>query len=147
MLRTPSSFRRDTRAFSIVEILVVLAIAALLVGLVVSNMDSILGSSSQKIAHIFVTDSLKTPLVRYRIDVGDYPSTAEGLAALVTAPSSAADKWKGPYLDVSGGKMPLDPWGQAYEYRYPGTKNPGGYDVYSKGVDKTADTADDIGNW
>lgn len=147
MLRSSSSFHRDTRGFSIVEILVVLAIAALLVGLVVSNMDTILGTSQEKIARIFVRDSLKTPLVRYRIDVGDYPSTAEGLAALVVAPASAADKWKGPYLDAPGGKIPVDPWGQPYEYRYPGAKNPGGYDVYSRGVDKTADTADDIGNW
>jgi general secretion pathway protein G len=69
------------------------------------------------------------------------------LAALVTAPNGAADRWKGPYLDSAGGKVPPDPWGQPYEYRFPGVKNPGGYDVYSKGVDHTADTADDIGNW
>src|SRR3954468_12759972 len=147
MLRSASSFRRDSRAFSILEILVVLAIAGLLVGLVVTNMGDVLGKSQEKVAKIFVHDSVKTPLVRYRIDVGDYPSTAEGLAALVTAPNGAADKWKGPYLDASGGKLPADPWGQPYEYRYPGVKNPGGYDVYSKGADKTPDTADDIGNW
>lgn len=141
------SLRRGSRGFTIVEILVVLAIIGLLVGLVVTNADKVLGSSSEKVAKIFVGDSLKTPLVRYRIDLGDYPSTAEGLAALVAAPSSVAEKWKGPYLDVSGGKMPTDPWGQPYEYRYPGVKNVGGYDVYSKGPDKAADTADDIGNW
>jgi general secretion pathway protein G len=147
MLRHDSSLRRDSRGFSILEILVVLAIIGLLVGLVVTNIDSVFGQSQAKVAQIFVRDSVKTPLVRYRIDVGDYPSTAEGLAALVTAPSSAADKWKGPYLDASGGKLPSDPWGQPYEYRYPGVKNSGGYDIYSKGPDKTADTADDIGNW
>ncbi len=147
MLRPDSTLRRDARGFSLIEILVVLGIIGLLVGLVVTNVDSVFGQSQEKVARIFVRDSVKTPLVRYRIDVGDYPTTAEGLAALVTAPSSAADKWKGPYLDASGGKLPTDPWGQPYEYRYPGVKNPGGYDVYSKGVDKTADTADDIGNW
>ena len=147
MLRSPSSLRRDARAFSIMEILVVIAIIGLLVGLVVTNVDNVFGQSQEKVARLFVQQSIKTPLVRYRIDVGDYPSTAEGLAALITAPASAADKWKGPYLDSSGGKLPLDPWGQPYEYRSPGTKNAGGYDVYSRGPDKMADTADDIGNW
>ncbi len=139
--------RRATRAFTLLEILVVLAIIGLLVGLVVSNTDKIFGQSQEAVARLFVRDSMKTPLVRYRIDLGDYPSTTEGLAALVAAPNGGNDKWRGPYLDVTGGKLPADPWGQPYEYRYPGVKNPGGYDLYSRGPDKTADTADDIGNW
>ncbi len=138
--------RHRRRAFTLLEILVVLAIIGLLVGLVVSNTDKIFGQSQEAIAKIFVRDSLKTPLVRYRIDLGDYPATNEGLAALIVAPGTA-DKWRGPYLDVTGGKLPADPWGQPYEYRYPGVKNPGGYDLYSKGPDKVAETADDIGNW
>lgn len=142
-----SFFPCDRRGFTLLEILVVLAIIGLLVGLVVSNTDKIFGQSQEAVARIFVRDSLKTPLVRYRIDVGDYPSTAEGLAALITAPHGAVGGWRGPYLDVSGGKLPVDPWGQPYVYRYPATKNPGGFDVYSAGPDKTADTADDIGNW
>lgn len=150
MMRPRHSFLRSAgrrRAFTLLEILVVLAIIGLLVGLVVSNTDKIFGQSQEAVAKIFVRDSLKTPLVRYRIDIGDYPSTNEGLAALITAPTNVADKWRGPYLDVTGGKLPLDPWGQPYEYRYPGVKNVGGYDLFSKGVDHTADTADDIGNW
>lgn len=148
MKRSASPFaRRLSRGFTILEILVVLAIIGLLVGLVVTNTDKIFGQSQEAVARIFVRDSLKTPLVRYRIDLGDYPATSEGLAALVAAPGSAADKWRGPYMDVAGGKLPVDPWGQPYEYRYPGVKNPGGYDLYSKGPDKTAETADDIGNW
>lgn len=133
--------------FTLLEILVVLAIIGLLVGLVVSNTDKIFGQSQEAVAKIFVRDSLKTPLVRYRIDMGDYPATNEGLAALVIAPTTGGEKWRGPYLDVTGGKLPVDPWGQPYEYRYPGVKNTGGYDVYSRGPDKTAETADDIGNW
>lgn len=148
MKRSDSLFpRRASSGFTILEILVVLAIIGLLVGLVVTNTDKIFGQSQEAVARIFVRDSLKTPLVRYRIDLGDYPSTSEGLAVLVAAPGSAADKWRGPYMDVAGGKLPVDPWGQPYEYRYPGVKNPGGYDLYSKGPDKTAETADDIGNW
>ena len=138
--------RRAAGGFTLLEILVVLAIIGLMVGLVVSNTDKIFGQAREDIAKIYVRDSLKTPLVRYRIDLGDYPSTNEGLAALLTAPGNN-DKWRGPYVDVTGGKLPVDPWGQPYEYRYPGAKNVGGYDLYSKGVDKTAETADDIGNW
>ena len=133
--------------FTLVEILTVLAIVGLLIGVVVSNTDRIFGQSQEAIARIFVRDSLKTSLVRYRMDLGDYPTTAEGLNALVNATAGNADRWKGPYMDAIGGKLPLDPWGQPYEYRYPGTKNTGGYDLYSRGPDKTADTADDIGNW
>jgi general secretion pathway protein G len=147
MLRSSSLRRRPSRGFTLLEILVVIGIIGLLVGLVVTNADQVFGQSREKAARIFVTSSLKTPLTRYRIDVGDYPSTAEGLAALVAAPNGAAEKWRGPYVDVAGGKMPTDPWGQPYEYRYPGVKNTGGYDVFSKGLDKAADTADDIGNW
>ncbi len=147
MMRPAHSFRRVSRGFTLLEILVVLAIIGLLVGLVVTNTDRIFGQSQEAVARIFVRDSLKTPLVRYRIDLGDYPVTAEGLAALVAAPTSVAEKWRGPYMDVTGGKLPADPWGQPYEYRYPGVKNAGGYDLYSKGPDKVAETADDIGNW
>lgn len=139
--------RRASRAFTLLEILVVLAIIGLLVGLGVKNADKILGGSQVSIAGIFVNDTMKTSLVRYRIDMGDYPSTAEGLEALVTAPASKAERWKGPYLEAKGGKLPEDPWAQPYQYRYPGTQNKGGYDLFSKGPDKTEGSEDDIGNW
>jgi general secretion pathway protein G len=135
------------RGFTLLEILVVLAIIGLLVGLAVKNVDRIFGDSQASIAKIFVNDSIKTGLVRYRIDMGDYPSTAEGLEALVSAPAARADRWKGPYIDVKGGKVPLDPWGEPYVYRYPGVNNKGGYDVFSKGPDKVEGGGDDIGNW
>lgn len=134
------------RGFTLLEILVVLAILGLLVGLAVSNTDKIFGQSQETVARIFVRDSLKSSLVQYRIHNGDYPSTAEGLIALIAAPSGR-DRWNGPYVEVSGGKLPLDPWGEEYGYRYPGTQNKGGFDLFSKGADKTAGTADDIGNW
>jgi general secretion pathway protein G len=85
--------------------------------------------------------------VRYRIDLSDYPSTAEGIQALLVAPANKADRWRGPYIDTPGNKAPLDPWGEPYQYRYPGTKNKGGYDLYSKGPDRVDGTDDDIGNW
>lgn len=139
--------KRNTRAFTLVEIIVVLAIIGLLVGVLVTNTDKIWGRSQNAVAGIFVQETVKIPLVSYRRDVGDYPTTAEGLQALLTPPSSKGDRWQGPYLEAKGGKLPLDPWGEPYGYRYPGTKNSGGYDIFSKGPDHLPDTADDIGNW
>jgi len=134
-------------AFTLLEILVVLAIIGLLAGLAISNSDKIFGSSQEAITKVFVRDSLKTSLVRYRIEMGDYPSTAEGMAALLAAPANKADRWRGPYIESPGNKPPLDPWGEPYQYRYPGTRNKGSYDLYSKGPDKADGTEDDIGNW
>jgi len=147
MITSPRRFRSARSAFTLLEILVVLAIIGLLAGLAVSNSDKIFGHSQEAVARIFVRDSLKTSLVRYRIDLSDYPSTAEGMQALLTAPANKADRWRGPYIDTPGNKLPLDPWGELYQYRYPGTKNKGGYDLYSKGPDKIDGTDDDIGNW
>ena len=147
MITAPRRHRPARSAFTLLEILVVLAIIGLLAGLAVSNSDKIFGHSQEAVARIFVRDSLKTSLVRYRIDLSDYPSTAEGMQALLTAPANKADRWRGPYIDTPGNKLPLDPWGEPYQYRYPGTKNKGGYDLYSKGPDKVDGTDDDIGNW
>lgn len=134
-------------AFTLLEILVTLAIIGLLAGLAISNSDKIFGQSQEAVAKIFVRDSLRTSLTRYKIDLGDYPSSAEGLSALLAAPASKADRWRGPYAETPGGKLPVDPWGEPYRYRYPGTKNKGGYDLYSVGADKADGTEDDIGNW
>ncbi len=127
--------------------MVVLAILGLLVGVLVVNLGGDLDRGQQDVSKLFVQTTLRAPLTAYRIDMGNYPTTAEGLQALITAPASKADRWRGPYFDAPGGKIPLDPWGEPYAYRFPGVKNPGSYDLYSKGPDGQADTADDIGNW
>jgi general secretion pathway protein G len=136
---------QGTRGFTLLEIMIALAILALLVGLAVTNLDTVFGNAQGTTAKLFVSESVKLPLTSYRIAMGDYPSTAEGLQALVAAPASKAEQWRGPYL--ADGKIPLDPWGEPYVYRYPGVKNKSGYDIFSKGPDKTEGTADDIGNW
>ena len=125
--------------------MVALAILALLVGLAVTNFDTIFGGAQTTTAKLFVTESIKLPLTSYRIAMGDYPSTSEGLQALIAAPASRAEAWHGPYF--SDPKLPVDPWGEAYIYHYPGVHNTKGYDIYSKGPDKVEGTADDIGNW
>jgi len=141
------SLHASRRAFTLLEILVVLAIIGLLVGLAVTRVGGIFGAKQEDIARLFVNSSVKTPLTAYRIDMGGYPTTAEGLQALVSAPQNRADSWKGPYIESPGGKLPMDPWQEPYLYRFPGIKNKDSYDLYSKGPDKAEGTPDDIGNW
>jgi general secretion pathway protein G len=133
----------NTRAFTLIEIMVTVGILALLATLLITKTEGIFSRGQQTVAKTFVRDTIKTALEQYRMDQGSYPSTAEGLAVLSTAPANAASTWHGPYTDV----VPLDPWGQAYQYRYPGIRNKSGYDLYSKGADKTEGTEDDVGNW
>ena len=133
------------RGFTLIEILVVIAIIALLAGLTIANVGKLFGGSQEDIARLFVTQSMKTPLVTYRFQMGAYPSTDEGLQALFTAPSGKADRWRGPYV-ADGTKFPiLDPWLQPYQYASPGSHNK---DSYEPLVEGTPDKADgQIGNW
>lgn len=140
------SLRRRRAAFTLFEMLIVIALIALLAGVAITNVDKIFGQNQVQIAQIFVSDTMKAPLTSYRIHMGSYPTTAQGLQALLTAPDGASDRWKGPYLDTSGNKLPVDPWQHPYQYRYPGTKNPEKYDLYSYGPDGV-ESGDDIGNW
>jgi general secretion pathway protein G len=147
-----SALRRDpahprSRGFTLLEILVVLAIIGLLVGLAVTRVGGIFSEKQEDIARLFVQSSMNTPLIAYKISMGDYPSTAEGIQALLVAPSGKADHWHGPYIESPSGSIPLDPWQEPYQYAYPGTHNKNGYDLWSKGPDKQSGTADDIGNW
>ena len=89
-----------------------------------------------------IPSALKT----YQMHMGKFPTTEEGLKALVEPPSDeeAAKKWRGPYLEASGLK---DQWGNDYVYRYPGQYNKDGYDLYSYGPDGRQGSDDDIINW
>ncbi len=133
------------RGFTLVEILVVITIIGLLAGLTIAKFGNLFGGAQVDIARLFVTQGMKTPLVTYRLQMGSYPSTDEGLQALLAAPPGKADRWRGPY--VEGNKIPPDPWGEPYQYKCPGVHNKDGYDLWSKGPDKTDGTDDDIGNW
>jgi general secretion pathway protein G len=131
--------------FTLLEILVVLAIIGLLAGLAISNVDKIFGGAQMKTTQLQVRDSMRTPLMSYKFAMGDFPSTSEGLQALVAPPGNKADRWNGPYL--IDGKIPVDHWGEPLQYQYPGTRNKSSYDLWSKGPDKQSGTPDDIGNW
>ncbi len=135
--------RRD-RGFTLIELLVVLAILGLLVGLVGPQVMDQLGGSKTKAARVQVAD-LGAALDLYRLDVGRYPSSAEGLEALVSKPSGQS-KWNGPYLKKN--KVPTDPWGNEYSYRFPGEH--GAYDIISLGADNAAGgdgEAQDVVSW
>ena len=88
--------------------------------------------------------SLQTALDAFEVDVGRYPTAAEGLQALVVRPQSVKDQdWRGPYLT----KVPKDPWGNLYVYRFPGKHNQNGFDLYSFGPDGKEGGGDDVTNW
>ena len=131
--------------FTLLEILVVLAIIGLLAGLAITNVDKIFGTAQVTTTQLQVRESMKTVLGSYRFSVGDFPSTSEGLQALLTPPANRADRWAGPYLNPP--KFPTDHWGEPLQYAYPGQRNKTSYDLWSKGPDKQSGTADDIGNW
>jgi general secretion pathway protein G len=139
---TPSALPR-IRGFTLLELLVVMAIIGLLASYVGPKYFSQLGQSEHKVAQAQVA-ALSNALDTFRLDVGRYPSTAEGLNALYVRPASAA-RWNGPYLRKP---VPPDPWGKAYVYRNPGSKGRE-VDVISLGSDGRpggSDLAADITN-
>ena len=87
--------------------------------------------------------NLWTAIDAYELDFGRYPSTEEGIRALIDPPQDPT-RWRGPYLKSGD---PKDPWGNSYIYRYPGQHNPSGYDLYSFGPDRREGGGDDIDNW
>ena len=124
----PSGRWRVIGGFTLLELLVVVAIIGLLAAYVGPKYFGQLGKSEQALAKAQI-ESFHRALASYRLDVGAFPSTEEGLNALMVKPSSAA-KWGGPYLSKS---VPPDPWGKPYLYHAPGAK--GDYDLLSYGKD------------
>jgi len=142
-LRRFSPSRREA-GFTLLELLVVLAIMGLLAAVIAPQVLKFLGTSKTQTARVQV-QNITAALELYRLDVGRYPTQAEGLNALVVAPSSAPG-WNGPYLRKDSAIH--DPWGEMYLYKFPGTH--GEVDVYSLGQDKAeggTGEAQDVGNW
>ena len=121
--------RLSEQGFTLVEMLVVIAIIGLIMGLIGPRVLNYLSESKVKAAKIQI-QSFESALDLFNLDAGRYPSTAEGLTALVRrTPGLAA--WNGPYL--RGGNVPNDPWNNPYVYRAPGEH--GAYDIVSYGAD------------
>lgn len=117
--------------FTLLELLVVIVILGLLAGYVAPRYFAQVGKSEIKVAQAQI-EGLGKALDQYRLDTGHYPSTEQGLAALMERPSSEV-KWDGPYLKKA---LPPDPWGKPYMYRSPGEH--GEFDIYSYGKDGQA---------
>ncbi len=132
MHKQRSNFSRERElGFTLVELLVVVAILGLLITLVAPAMIRQLGSAKHKIAEQSVA-RLAGVLDLYRLDMGTYPSSDQGLSALSAPPAGAAG-WNGPYLSDESGT--LDPWGHRYEYRNPSQRTGRAFDIASYGAD------------
>ena len=129
------------RAFTLVELLLVLVILGILAALVLPKFTGRTEQARITAAQTQIS-TLGTALDAFEVDNGSYPRGGDGLQLLVSAPSGAAN-WRGPYLKSD---VPLDPWSHPYVYEYPGKINQSGYDLRSIGPDGQPGTADDIVN-
>ena len=141
LTRAKNPWSHPAHGFTLIELLLVLVILATLAAIVVPKFtrrseQAKLTAATTEISHIALA------LDTFEVDCGRYPTTEEGLKALVEQPSNA-DGWHGVYLD----REPKDPWGKPYVYRYPGQHNTSGYDLYSFGPDGQDGGGDDIDNW
>lgn len=140
----------DESGFTILEILVVLVLMAALYAVVMPNIGQQMDRGRQTTAEIQLAN-FKNMLEQYRLDNGVFPTTEQGLDALVKRPTSSPipENWNGPYTDDEG-IVPKDPWQRPYIYRCPGNNRPNSYDLFSMGSDgKEGGTgsAADITNW
>ena len=142
--RLPRRPAAANAGFSLIEMLVVLAILGLLIGLVAPPIIRYFGRAKTDVARVQINE-LESALDLYRLDLGRYPTQSEGLPALVEKPPGL-DRWQGPYLKQKA--VPEDPWHHAYHYRIPGEH--GEYDLYSLGADDAPGGTgenQDVANW
>jgi len=136
-----ASRRRNRAAFTLMEVLLVLIILVVL-----GSLATGVFTGAKKKADINAARSqiglFKTPLNMYQLDMGQYPTTLEELV-VPPADAAAAGNWTDKYME----NIPLDSWGNPYQYVTPGTRNVDSYDLWSFGPDMTDGTEDDIGNW
>jgi general secretion pathway protein G len=138
--------KRGRKAFTLLEVLMVVVIIGLLAAFVVPQLFGTEEGAKKKLAAAAITAGLGG-IDRYRLDMGHYPRSEDGgLTALVEKPSDEqeAKKWNGPYVKAEGLR---DPWGREYVYEFPGRYNEGSYDLSSPGPDGESGGDDDITNW
>jgi general secretion pathway protein G len=137
---------QSERGFSLIEILLVVIIIATLAAMVVPRLAGRSDQARIAAAKADIEVNIPTALKLYELDNGYFPTTQQGLAALLKKPTSSPipQNWNGPYLE----KLPLDPWGRAYHYASPGEHRPHDYDLYSLGKQPKPEAKDDdIVNW
>ena len=133
--------KRDERGFTLLEILVVIAILGLLIGLVAPAALRQLGGARVSVAKQSI-ERIGSILDMYKLDVGSYPGGDQGLQALVDRPTGV-DAWAGPYIK---GGVPMDPWNHPYVYRNPSNRAGHDYDLCSGGPNGSASASDMICN-
>ena len=139
--RKPSFINQ--RGFTLIEIMVVVIIISILTAVVAPNLFPQV-YKAQKIKAETDIKSISGQLSLYKLDNYKFPSSGEGLKSLVN--DNGKKTWNGPYMD----SLPKDPWDNEYQYQYPGTKNPRGFDLWSLGADGApgGEGEDrDLGNW
>ncbi len=139
-MKIPRHPTRRHAAFTLLEIMLVVMIIALLAGAAIYMMGGNIGIA-QEVRLKTDMQGIATQLKTYSVWTGGYPTTEQGLKALVTRPEGVK-QWHKLFDQV-----PLDPWQSEYVYIAPGKHNPDGFDLSSKGQDRKEGTADDIGNW
>lgn len=127
----PGRSRSPSAGFTLIEVMVVLVILVLIAGLVAPRIMGQVDQANVRAAEVQVKN-LRSGLQAFRLDVGRYPTTTEGLAALMSPPPEVADYWRGPYLDD---ELPADPWRTPYRYESP-VENLQGFVLYSLGADQ-----------
>jgi general secretion pathway protein G len=144
MIKTHNAQRTTHNAsgFTLIEIMLVVIIIGALVAMVMPRLTGRGEQARQAAAEADIRANIATALKLYELDNGNFPSNEEGLNALLSKPSTAAN-WNGPYLE----KKPTDPWGREYKYKCPGEHRTADYDLYSVGKDGQEGTADDVKNW
>ena len=137
---------RNEKAFTLIEIMLVVIIIGVLVAMVVPNFAGRGEEARRTAAKADIESNLTTALDLYEMDNSRFPTSEQGLTALLTKPTAnpVPANWNGPYLKKK--KIPKDPWGKDYAYVAPGVHNPKEYDLSSYGPDG-AEGNDDVTNW
>jgi len=143
--RTQPLLQRRSRAFTLIEIMVVVIVIGILAAVIIPQFGTTAQDAKINTAKATVAE-LESAVERFFIHMDRYPTSDEGLKVLVEAPAGEESKWRGPYIKM----LRDDPWGQPYQYRGPGTHHATSFDIWSRGADK-ADGGEganaDIGNW
>ncbi len=139
-------FKSVNKGFTLIEILLVLAIIGILGAMIVPQFAGQGKKARVAAAKADIETNLPTALDMYELENGRYPTTEQGLKSLIEKPSSppVSENWNGPYLKKK--RIPKDPWGKEYNYVSPGVHNTEEYDLFSYGSDGV-ESEDDIVNW